>query len=236
MASTVVASRILLIEDHADLAAPVLRNLREDGFDVRYAPDGESARRLLDSHWDLVILDLMLPDIPGESILTYLRQRVTYPNVLILTAKSGLPEKLALFRLGCDDYLTKPFIYEELLERVRALLRRAPRVVSDEYRYADLELSPDSFRLSSGDASVVLTPKEAAICRILMAQSERIVSRKEILQGVWGLKEEPTSNFIGVHIFNLRKKFAQLGREDWFQTVRASGFVLSNPEAASHAS
>lgn len=233
MGST-VASRILLVEDERDLAQPVLRNLEEDGFQVGYAPDGASARREFENHWDLVILDLMLPDIPGESLLVYLRQRVDYPNVLVLTAKSSLAEKITLFQIGCDDYLTKPFMYDELLVRIQALLRRPPRANAEDCRYQDLELDFAEMRLKAGNVSVVLTPKEAAICRLLMNQPERVVPRREILHGVWGLKEEPDSNFIGVHVFHLRKKFARLGRDDWFRTVRAAGFVLSNPEAAAN--
>lgn len=222
-------ARILLIEDHHDLAEPTIKSLREDGFEVGHAPDGQSARRLLEEHWDIVLLDLMLPDISGESLLTYLRQRPTYPNVLVLTAKTGLEDKLALFRLGCDDFLTKPFVYDELLERIRALLRRAPRT-ADVLQYADLKLDPQTFRLSSAETEVLLTPKESAICRLLMTQPEVVVSRRDILHGVWGLPHDSDSNFIGVHTFNLRKKFAQLGRGEWFQTVRSSGYVIRSPE------
>lgn len=232
MALAFPGSRILFIEDEVDLADPVIRSLREDGFEVKHAINGEAARRLLNDHFDLVILDLVLPDMPGESILTYLRQQPSYPNVLVLTAKTGVDEKIHLFKMGCDDYLTKPYIYEELVERVRALLRRPPRIAHTESRYRDLELDVERFSLSSPDRSVILTPKEAAICRILMDQAEEIVPRKVILQGVWGLKEEPISNYIGVHVFNLRNKFGVLGRADWFQTVRASGFLLSDPGTA----
>lgn len=224
------APKILVVEDELDLAEPLVEGLVGQGFHVRLAATGEDARRALDEHWDLVILDLMLPDISGESLLSYMKQKPDYPAVLVLTAKSGLQDKLGLFRQGCDDYITKPYIFEELLERARALLRRSQRVLPAPCSYEDLVLDPEKFRFSlkSGD-SVQLTPKEAAILRLLMARPGHTVSRKEILSGVWGLKEEPSSNFIGVHIFNLRKKFAHLGREDWFQTLRSAGFMVSRP-------
>lgn len=227
-------TKILLVEDELDLAEPIVQGLREEHFDVEHAPTGEIARRKLEQHFDLLILDLMLPDMPGEAIIDYLKQRTDYPAILVLTARAGVQDKLALFRRGCDDYLTKPFVFEELLERVRALLRRSQRVAASHCIYEDLELDPDMHRLTVGKETIVLTPKEAAICRLLLSEPGRIVSRKEILQGVWGLKEEPTSNLVGIHVFNLRKKFAQLGREDWFHTIRNSGFVVSRPELMSH--
>lgn len=221
--------KILLVEDEKDIADPVLRGLAEEGFEVGWAGDGVTARRQLEKHWDLVLLDLMLPDMGGEALLAYLKQRPNCPPVLILTAKGQLADKLALFRQGCDDYLTKPYVFEELLERVRALLRRAPRMTTGLCAYGDLTLDPATHRLSSGNDSVELTPKEASICRLLLSSPGQIVSRQEILHSVWGLTEEPPSNVIGIHIFNLRKKLAQLGHEEWFQTVRSSGFTIHNP-------
>ena len=115
--------------------------------------------------------------------------------------------------------------------RVKALLRRSQHAVQDNCTYEDLVLDPATYELHAGHESVVLTPKEAAICKLLMSDPGRVVTRKEILHGVWGLKDEPLSNPLGVHVFHLRKKFAQLGREDWFQTLRAAGFVVKKPEA-----
>lgn len=220
-----------MVEDEKDLGEPLALGLREEGFQVEWKATGRDAMRTLDSEtFDLVILDLMLPDINGEAILNYLKQRVDCPPVLMLTARTLLADKLAMFRKGCDDYLTKPVIFEELLERVRALLRRTQRSPqASRYQYRDLTLDQETFRLSAGEESVTLTPKEAAICRLLMNEPEKVVSRREILQGVWGLKEEPLSNLVGIHVFKLRKKFAAVGREDWFQTVRSSGFLLCEP-------
>lgn len=225
--------KILIVEDERLLAEPLAENLKDEGFEVLIAENGSKARQQLVHHWDLVILDLMLPDLSGESLLNYIKEQPDYPAVLILTAKSSIQDKVSLFKKGCDDYLTKPFIYEELLERVRALLRRSQRVTTKNLSYEDLKLDPSTFRLEAAGHEAQLTPKEASILKIFFNAPGRLVSRKEILENVWGLREEPNTNFIGVHLFNLRKKLAEVRREDWLQTIRSGGFIFSRPELSS---
>jgi two-component system OmpR family response regulator len=169
---------------------------------------------------------LMLPDMPGETILSYLSQRPDYPAVLVLSARGQTSDKIQLFRKGCDDYLTKPFIFEELLVRVQSLMRRPPRIRTSDFNYRGLSLDVATNQISASGQSVMLTPKETAMCRVFIGQSEQIISRKEILQSVWGLREEPSANYIGIHLFKLRKKFEQIERGGWLQTVRSTGFVL----------
>lgn len=229
-------ARILVVEDEVDIAEPILIGLREEGFYAEGTTTGQKAMQRLVDYWDLLILDLNLPDMAGESILSNLKQKPDYPAVLVLTARGTLEDKLALFRQGCDDYLTKPFIFEELVERVRALLRRSQRVRSVPCTYHDLTLDPTTHSLKTPQRQVVLTPKEAAIVQLLMKNPERVVSRKEILHHVWGIKEEPDTNFIGVHLFNLRKKLSEVSRDEWLRTVRSSGFVLSAPGTEIHGS
>lgn len=218
-----------MIEDEPDLAEVTIRGLEEEGFSVAWANRGETARRFLDQNWDLVLLDLMLPDMSGEGLLNYIKQRQDPPPVLVLTAKANLNDKLTLFRQGCDDYLTKPFAFEELLVRIHALLRRSQKIAGDVFQYQDLTLDNSQYRLTAGGDGVGLTPKEAAICRLLLSHAGKVVSRKAILEGVWGLKEEPTSNLVGIHVFKLRRKLEQLGRGPWFRTVRAAGFMIAEP-------
>ncbi len=219
--------RILIVEDEANLAEPIRMGLCEEGYQAEIAPTGQCAMRRLSEHWDLVILDLMLPDMAGEAILNNLRQLPDYPPVLVLTARSSLDDKLLLFRQGCDDYLTKPFIFEEFVERVHALSRRSQRVVAENTQYGDLKLNPSTHRVECSAGSMVLSPKEASILRFFMSAPEKIVSRRELLHHVWGLKEEPETNFISVHLFNLRKKLNEIGRGSWLQTIRNTGFILS---------
>lgn len=222
-----VAKRILIVEDEADLSEPLMKGLTEEGYIAEVASTGEMAIRMLSENWDLVILDLMLPDMGGEVIVNYLRQQPDYPPILVLTARSGTEAKLALFRLGCDDYLIKPVIFEELVERIRALMRRSHRVDIAPLKYKDLVLDPHTFLLSCDTGSIMLTPKEATLMRFFLANAERLVSRKELLQNIWGMKSEVDTNFIGVHIYNLRRKLSDIGRDSWLQTVRSAGFILS---------
>lgn len=219
---------VLIVEDEADLAEPLADGLRAEGFEPAIADTGSKALKLLaNANWKLVVLDLLLPDISGESVLAFAREQSYRPSVLVLTARGTTQDKLSLFRMGCDDYLTKPYAFEELLERLRALLRRSHRVTTDAFNYRDLELDPATYLLSSSDSQVLLTPKEASMLRLLMENAEHVVSRRELLHGVWGLEIEPDTNFIGVHLFNLRKKLGQVHRAQWLRTIRNSGFVLS---------
>ena len=221
--------RILVVEDAANVADLLRRGLTEEGFEVTVAASGEEALRHADQSWGLVVLDLMLPDLPGENVLDYFAHRLDRPPVLVLTARDQLEDKVALFQRGCDDYLTKPFAFEELLLRVQALLRRAPRVEPEACRYEDMALESATHKLRVGDRQIPLTPKEFAICRLLMREPGRVVSRRELLHGVWGLAHEPRTNFIEVHLTNLRKKLGQADRAEWLRTIRASGFVLNRP-------
>lgn len=219
--------RILLVEDELDLAEPIRVGLNEEGYHTEIAATGQLAMRRISEPWDLIVLDLMLPDMTGEAILNNLRQLPDYPPVLVLTARSALQDKLSLFRQGCDDYLTKPFIFEEFVQRVRALLRRSQRVTAETTSYGDMRLNPATRRVECAQGAVLLSPKEVSILRFFMSAPERIVSRRELLHNVWGLKEEPDTNFIGVHMFNLRKKLGEIHRGTWLQTIRNTGFVLS---------
>lgn len=225
-----MGSRILLVEDEMDLAKPIQSALEEEGFEVGWAQTGESARRLFDQPWDVIVLDLGLPDISGESLLNYLKQRPNPTRILVLSASGSVQTKVSMFQLGCDDYLTKPCAFEELLVRIRALQRRGNAIADTSYRYGDLTFDHAAMVLQAGKRSVQLTPKESAICRLLMSNPEAVLSRKDILHGVWALKSESTSNLVGIHVFKLRRKFEQLGRAEWFQTVRFEGFRLCEPE------
>jgi DNA-binding response OmpR family regulator len=228
------SERIFVIDDAVDVSNFVARGLTEEGYTVSAAYSGEVGLRRADEGWELIILDLMLPDIPGETVLQYLGQKAERPPVLVLTARGQLEDKLSLFRLGCDDYLTKPFAFEELLERTKALLRRSSKVSTEGLCYEDLALEEETHHLVIGEANahkrVVLTPKEFAICRLLLSQAGKVVSRKQLLNSVWGFRHEPKTNFIEVHLANLRKKLVPFHRENWIRTVRTSGFMLSRPE------
>ena len=222
--------RLLIVEDAHDVADLLYRGLTEEGFEVEIAHDGETAMRKLSTPWNLIILDLNLPDITGEEILDFVAQRPDHPAVLILTARERVEDKVSLFKKGCDDYLVKPFAFEELLGRVRALLRRPARV-TESLQYGDLVLMPEIFQISAGNLKVILTPKEFALCRRLMSEPGKVISKRELLHSVWGMTQEPKTNYIDVHVTNLRKKLGQIGKEDWLQTVRGSGLYFGDPKS-----
>ncbi len=219
--------RILIVEDSPDVASLLERGLIEEGFQVSVAKTGNEAMRLFDESWNLVILDLMLPDVPGESLLDYLTQKVDAPPALILTARTRLEDKVALFQRGCDDYLTKPFAFEELIGRVRALLRRSPRPIPDAVEYEGITLDSSTHVLVKEDKKITLTPKEFAICKLLVREPGRVFTRRELLHSIWGLGNEPKTNFIEVHLANLRKKLEPIKLDKWLQTVRGSGLAFS---------
>lgn len=221
--------RLLIVEDAPKLADVLLRGLSEEGFEVEIAKDGRTAMRRIVEPWNLIILDLNLPDMNGEEILDCITQRQDHAAVLVLTARERVEDKVTLFRKGCDDYMVKPFAFEELVGRVRALLRRPMRVI-EKLQYEDLTLEPDVFQLRSGEQSVTLTPKEFALCRRLISDPDTVISRREILHSVWGLTHEPKTNYIDVHITHLRKKLAEIGRGEWLQTIRGSGLLFGKTQ------
>jgi DNA-binding response OmpR family regulator len=221
---------ILVVEDDPTIGAGVVDLLKGKGFDVRWERDGRTALRVIEEDWSLIILDLNLPEIGGEALLSNLRQRPAYPAVLILTAKNQLEDKLSLFSMGCDDYLTKPFHSEELAARVDALIRRPPRLRTAPLTSSAITLDPVTFTAAANGRSVILTPKEFAFIRELVESAGRVMSRRELLEKVWGLKAEPSANYIGIHLFNLRKKLREIERDQWIRTVKFSGYAFRDPE------
>jgi len=218
--------KLLVIEDSPEVARVIYRGMSEEGFFVQIASNGEQGLRHLQEKWNLIILDLTLSDVPGEEVLEFIVQRPDHSPVLILTARDRLEDKVSLFKKGCDDYLVKPFALEELLQRVRALLRRPIRTV-EKLEYQDLKLYPDIFQLTVGSKNIRLTPIEFSLCRKLLSEPGKIVTRRELLHTVWGVTHEPETNSIDVHVNNLRKKLGLVGRSHWLQTVRGSGLMFN---------
>jgi len=222
--------RILLIEGELDIGENIVERLTECGYSVTWAKNGQNASRLLNESWNLILLDLMIPDMSGESLMSLIGTSVDYPAVMILSAEGTLSEKLNLFQRGCDDYLTKPLLFEELLARAQALLRRGVRGRPQLVQFQDLELFQDTNTLRGRAGSVLLTPKETALLRIFLREPGRVVSRKEILESVWGLtREHATVDYVGIHLFRLRKKLAQLEKTNWICTVKNSGYSFGPP-------
>ena len=213
-------SRILVVEDDPRLAATVERVLAAEKYDVEVAGDGDDAlRRSRDRTFDLVVLDIMLPGLDGIAVCRRLRANGPIP-ILLLTALGGTEERVRGLDSGADDYLVKPFAYEELLARVRALLRRtAP---SDHLRFADLRLEPASRAAWRGARSLELTATEFDLLRHFLRHPRQVLSREQLIEAVWKGEVE-SDNVVAVYVGYLRNK---LGEPGLLHTVRGAGYSL----------
>lgn len=218
--------RILVIEDEPRILEFLRLGLEAEGFVVDGAEDGVAGLRLaLTEPYDLVVLDLLLPRMDGLRLLGELRQTRTDIPVLILSARSDLPTKLRGFDLGANDYLSKPFSFDELVARVRVHLRRGHESVEgNSLRVGDLELDLARRRAQSGDSATDLSDREFRLLYHLVSHAGEVVSRERLLSEVWGYSFDPSSNVVDVCVRRLRKK---LGPEWPIETVRHAGYRLA---------
>lgn len=217
--------RILVIEDNPKMAAGIERGLRENGYAVDVSHSGFEGEDLAASgNYDAIILDLMLPDRDGVEVCRNLRRRSIAVKVLMLTALSGTEDKVSGLDAGADDYLTKPFEFEELLARLRALFRRGEASEGRTLRCDDLELDLYSRRATRGDCTVELSNKEFGLLEYLMRNPDRVLSRTQIGEKVWDMNFEPDSNVIDVYISTLRKKVDRGHERELIHTVKGAGY------------
>jgi len=219
---------ILVIEDRREVLDVLQRTLSDNGYRVLTAMDGDSGLQLaLDAQPDLVILDIGLPKRSGLAVARELRARAFTAPVLMLTARDTVTDKVQGFEAGADDYLAKPFDYDELLARVRALLRRAS--MRDEaalMRLGDLTINPLTRDVVRGTRAIALTQKEYALLEYLMRHAGMPVSREQISEHVWKQDFDPTTNIVDVYINYLRKKVDQDAERPLVHTVRGVGYML----------
>jgi DNA-binding response OmpR family regulator len=225
--------RILLIEDDRKAARLLARGLQEEGFVVDVVHTAEEGdEEAFVTAYDLIVLDWMLPGKDGLTLCRDLRQRGCKAPVLMLTARDALSDRVAGLNTGADDYLTKPFAFDELLARVRALLRRSDLMRPTVLTVADLSLDPLSQRVVRGGTVLDLTHKEFAILQILMRQAGEVVSRSRLAEQVWKDDLIAIDNLIDVHISNLRRKVDAPPAAPLIQTVRGRGFRLAPADDA----
>jgi len=220
--------RVLVVEDERKVASFIRQGLEEEGHTVEVAADGLAALDLVlePPAYDLVVLDVMLPRLDGFSVLTKLRERRVPTPVLLLTARDSVSDKVAGLDLGADDYLTKPFAFDEFLARVRALLRRGQTSTPPVLRVADLTLDPARREVRRGGRTVSLTTREYALLEYFMRNAGRVLTRPMIAEHVWGLDFDAESNIIDVYIGYLRRKIDGEGQPSLLHTVRGAGYVL----------
>jgi DNA-binding response OmpR family regulator len=220
------AARVLVVEDDADIADVLVRSLRLEGYDVRLAADGVAA--LDDAHAflpDVVILDLGLPRLDGVEVAKQLRRDDDTP-ILMLTARDALEARVIGLDAGADDYLVKPFERQELLARIRALLRRRPPRGSAPLRVSDLSLNPDTHEVFRGERSIELTQREFELLEYLLRNERIVISRQRLLDEVWGYDPFSTTNTIEVFVSNLRRKLEAGDEPRLLHTIRGAGYVL----------
>ena len=219
--------RLLLIEDYAPLRKSVAKGLREAGFAVDATGNGkEGLWYATSSEYDAIILDIMLPGMDGLSILKKLRSRGRQANVLLLTARDTLADKVRGLDLGADDYLVKPFAFKELLARVHALVRREYRQKSPTLRVGGLRMDTAARRVWRGRRELHLTPREYVLLEYLAMRNGQTVTRTEIWEHVYEFNSDASSNVVDVYIGYLRRKIDRPGRASLIRTVRGRGYAL----------
>jgi len=221
--------KILVVEDEERVAHFIQKGLKEEGHAVDVSYDGEDGEFLGEiNEYDLIILDLMLPKKNGITVCRELRERGVATPVLMLTARDSVEDKVRGLDAGADDYLPKPFAFEELLARVRALLRRQSESKSPILKVADLELDPISRRATRAGKNIRLTTKEYALLEYLMRNPGKVLSRTLIGEHVWDMNFDPESNVIDVYVSHLRNKVDKGFDTPLIHTLRGQGYILTD--------
>ncbi|MFA5023730.1 MAG: response regulator transcription factor [Patescibacteria group bacterium] len=217
---------LLLIEDDPDLVSTLSLALAKNNFKIETATNGERGYELATSkNYDLIILDCNLPKLSGSEIIKKLRADGRAIPILVLTVLAEINNKVELFELGADDYLTKPFAISELLVRIKALLRRSPVLKGNILKIGEIELDPDKFLVTKNNKRLALSSKEFSLLEYFLNNSGRVLSRQEIMDNVWDENHDPFSNTIEVHIMNLRKKLGGAD-EQIISTVPGRGYKI----------
>ena len=219
--------RIVVVEDEEDLNRILAKTLKAEGYSVDSCFDGvEALDYLKGAEYDAVVLDVMMPRMDGFSVLAQMRADGNETPVLFLTAKDSVPDRVHGLDAGADDYLPKPFDPDELLSRVRAILRRSEAYQPTVLAYGDLTLDPDSGNLSCGSESIRLSGREFQIMELFMRSPRQVFSAERIMERVWGWDNEAEINVVWVNISNLRKKLKSIGSHVTLQANRGLGYVL----------
>lgn len=219
--------RILLAEDEDDLRKVTVKRLKAEGFGVDGCRDGQEALEYLDAaDYNLVILDIMMPRLDGLSVLRKLRKGGNPVPVLLLTAKDAVSDRVQGLDAGADDYLTKPYAFEELLARIRALVRRNSTEKSDVLTVGDLSVELSTKRVMRGGKEILLSAKEFNLLETLMRHKGRVLSRAQLENQVWDFGFEGSSNIVDVYIRYLRRKVDDPFEKKLIHTIRGAGYVL----------
>jgi len=223
--------RLLLIEDYMPLARSLAQGLEEAGYGVDSAADGEAGLTLAErTAYDIIVLDLMLPRLDGFAVLERLRATRNMAGVIILTARQELPDRIKGLDLGADDFVVKPFSFDELLARIRSLVRRRHGLPHNVISIADLSIDRTVRKVKRGSQVIALSAREYALLEHLACRRGQIVTRAEIVEHVYDFASEPSSNVVDVYIGYLRRKIDREGEVKLIHTHRGFGYSLGEPE------
>ena len=221
--------KILIVEDEQKLADAIAKGLTLKGYSVDTIGDGKKALTRISLHradYDLIILDLMLPSMDGHEVCTQARALGVTTPILILTARAETDSKVNLLLSGADDYLVKPFSFEELSARVHTLLRRPNEVLPETLTVADISLNPVDRAVTREGKEIPLTLKEFGLLEYFMRHPNQVINREDLLSHLWDFNYESFSNVVDVHVKNLRRKLSTGGAQDVLETVRGIGYRL----------
>ncbi|WP_379137380.1 response regulator transcription factor [Paenibacillus sp. sgz500958] len=220
--------RILIVEDELHLAEALTQILKKHNYSVDAVHDGRSGLDFaLSGIYDLLLLDIMMPELDGIQVLKKLRNEGVATPVIFLTAKGEITDMVTGLDFGADDYIAKPFSSEELLARIRAVLRRKGEVLPDDaLRFGDIELNTSTLKLSAGGKEIKLNLKESELLELLIVRKQAVTSKEQIIEKLWGFDSEVEHNNVEVYISFLRKKFTFLNSAVRIGTIRGVGYVL----------
>ncbi|MBQ3596714.1 MAG: response regulator transcription factor [Clostridia bacterium] len=219
--------KILLVDDERALTDAIAVILKQNKYSVDCAYDGEEGLDYaLTDIYDLIVLDVMMPKMDGFSVLKALRNKGINTPVLILSAKSQTSDVIGGLNLGADDYLTKPFSFDELLARIKALLRRKEQFTGDKLSYGDLVLDRDNFLVTCNDKSIPLGKKEFQIMEMLVLSAGKVINKTRFIEKIWGYDSEAEYNTIEVYVSFIRRKLSSIGSKVEIKSIRGIGYVL----------
>jgi two-component system, OmpR family, response regulator len=220
--------RILVIEDDEKIASFIIKGFKQDGFAVDYAVDGEEGLHLaFTASYDAAVIDIMLPKLDGLSIIEKLRQNKINTPVIILSAKRSIDDRIRGLQTGCDDYLTKPFAFSELLARMHALIRRASNIVEPTtISVGDISIDLLTRKVVRSRKSIELQPREFSLLDYFMRNAGKIISKTMIIDHLWGYNFEPQTNVVDVLVCRLRNKVDRDFENTLIHTIRGAGYVL----------
>jgi two-component system OmpR family response regulator len=222
--------RVLIVEDNAKMAALIKRVLVTEGYDAQVAADGASAVQVATAgSFGAIILDRMLPDMDGTSVVQRVREQGVTTPVLMLTALGSIADRVDGLDAGADDYLVKPFAFGELLARLRALNRRPGDDPDDSITIGDVTIDRRNGMVVVGERTIELSARESALLAFLMRHPNQTLTRAQIMDGVWGAASGVLANAVDLHVHNVRRKLAQVGRRHLLDTVRGEGYVIRDP-------